>query len=46
MCRKLGFPAETQVLFKTHASSIEAVNNKNSTVNTNPKETAATNPTV
>ncbi|KAF8468147.1 translation initiation factor eIF 4e-like domain-containing protein [Kalaharituber pfeilii] len=26
--RKLGFPAETQALFKTHASSIEAVNNK------------------
>lgn len=26
--RKLGFPADTQAIFKTHASSIEAVNNK------------------
>lgn len=36
MCRMLGFPVETQVVFKTHASSIEAVNNKNSTANANP----------
>ncbi|KAF8456386.1 translation initiation factor eIF 4e-like domain-containing protein [Terfezia claveryi] len=36
MCRMLGFPVETQVVFKTHASSIEAVNNKNPTANANP----------
>ena len=43
MVRKLGFPADTQILFKTHASSIEAVNTKNSANATNTNTTHAPN---